>query len=328
VRAGRAADARPLLERALQLADLDPASAERALSQLRAHEPDWAARRVVRVTVFADEALRARESWRVQMRLAWTALSQTLEPVLGVRFVPVRIDAFSSEDAGLDLVPLRAAFQRQRPRVPADGVIALFTGRPVPKAPGTWQRGVADFLGRVIVVRLAPGEVTSRVLTHEVLHLYGCVHVNPEVRSLMNPDGEGTALDAWNVAIARALRGRSFGPGGLEANVLPHLDLDATIAAYRKALVANVSLRNAGVVTALDAAGGSWLSAAGEVQTAMALDDHLGDVASFLAQLLARDGRRPASAAMWETAARLYGPASERGRNARQRGRALAAPVP
>jgi hypothetical protein len=220
---------------------------------------------------------------------------------------------------------MRTAFLAQHPRLPDHGILAAFTGRPVPREPGTWQRGEAKFLGRLLVVRLAPGEVQSRVLAHEVLHLYGAIHVNPDVPSLMNPTADSGDLDRWNLAIVRALRARTFGPGGVEANVLGHVDLDDAISAYRAALGVNVALRNAGVLQALDAADGSPLVAAPGLRAATELDEQLGDVASFVAELLLRDGRRAASAAMFETAARLYGPATVRGRRARERARALGA---
>jgi tetratricopeptide (TPR) repeat protein len=325
VRSGRADAARGPLERSLQVADLDPASATRALALLRAHVPEWRTRRVVPVHVYVDEVLQADPTWRFQVRLAWAALSQSLEPALDVRFLPLSLGAFRSEGTGFDLGPMRAAFLAQHPRLPDHGIVAAFTGRPVPRAPGTWQRGEAKFLGRLLIVRLAPGEVQSRVLAHEVLHLYGAIHVNPDVPSLMNPTADSGDLDRWNLAIVRALRDRRFGPGGVEANVLGHVDLDATIAAYRAALGVNVALRNAGVLQALDASDGSPLAAAPGLRAATELDEQLGDVASFVAELLLRDGRRAASAAMFETAARLYGPATVRGRRARERARALGA---
>ena len=56
----------------------------------------------------------------------------------------------------------------------------------------------------------------------------------------------------------------------------------------------------------------------------MQLDEHLGDVASLVAQLLLRDGRPAGAASLWETAARLYGPETARGRRARQNAQTIA----
>ena len=156
----------------------------------------------------------------------------------------------------------------------------------------------------MLAVRLARGEVASRVLAHEVLHLYGAVHVNPEVDALMNPSGGRSRSTRGTRRSSRATRGARFGPGGIEANVLPHADLAALIAAYRAALGANVAMRNAGVAEALEAGGGSARAAAPQARVAMQLDEHLGDVANLVAQLLVRDGRPAAAAQAWENGRR------------------------
>ena len=244
--------AREHLESALVLSDLDPASGQQAALLLRDHFDDWRARRIVPVHAYADEVLREDPAWRFQLRIAWLAVSQALEPLLGVRFVVVDLGTFESAGTGLDLAPIVAAGLRQHPEAPATGVVFFATGRPQPRASGSWRLGQAELLGRVLGVRLARGEVASRVLAHEVLHLFGAIHVNAEVESLMNPSGRSLVVDSWNAAIVRATRARSFGPGGIEANVLPHVDLGTTIAAYRAALGANVALRNAGITEALE----------------------------------------------------------------------------
>jgi len=322
------ASAQAALERAVQLADLDPAAAERAAALLQQRVPAWSARRVVWVHAFADELLTRDPTWRFQLRCAWSALSESLDPLLATRFAPIALGSFRSEGAGLDLDAVAGALRRQQPSLPESGLVAVFTGRPLPKAPGTWRRGEAEYLGRFLTVRLAPGEVTSFVLAHEVIHLYGGIHVNPEVASLMNPSAERGALDPWNAAIVRALRDRRFGPGGLEENVLRHIDLSATIAAYRAALQANVALRNEGVLQALDAGGGSPLAVTRQLRAATVLDDHLGDVATFVAELLVRDGRLDAGVRMLEGAARLYGPGTAHGRRALDRARSLGQHIP
>jgi tetratricopeptide (TPR) repeat protein len=315
------------LESALVLADVDPASGRRAAALLNERVPEWHARRVVWVHAFADEVLREDPAWRFQQRFAWLLVSQALEPLLGVRFVVVSLGQFRSAGAGLDLSPILDAGRRQHPEVSATGVVAFATGRPTPRAAGVWKQGEAELLGRFLALRLARGEVASRVLAHEVMHLFGGVHVNPDVDSLMNPSGRSLVLDPWNAAIVRATRARDFGPGGIEANVLPNANLDAMIAAYRAALGANVALRNAGVLGALEGAHGSVRAAAPQARAAMQLDEHLGDVASLVAQLLLRDGRRAGAASLWETAARLYGPETARGRGARQNAQTIARSV-
>jgi tetratricopeptide (TPR) repeat protein len=322
---GDAAAARPHLETALVLADLDPSAAHRAAARLRASAPEWRTRRIVPVYALADETLRADPAWRFQLRFAWIGVSQALASLLDVSFVVTGVAPFRSEGAGFDLPAITAAARAQHPALPAsDGILFVATGVPAPKQPGAWKAGEAELLGRVLTVRLARGEVASRALAHEVIHLYGGVHVSPDVDALMNPSGTSRAMDPWNAAILRATRARRFGPGGIEANVVPHVDLATTIEAYRAALRANVALRNAGIVEALGESGGSARGAASGLRDAMRLDEHLGDVAAFLAQLLLRDGRPAGAARMWSVAAQLYGPGDPRARIAARNARALA----
>jgi tetratricopeptide (TPR) repeat protein len=319
---GDAAAAREHLETALVLADLDPASGRRAAEQLRAYA-DWRQRRVIWVHAIADEALRADPAWRFQLRLAWLAMSQSLEPLTGARFALASTAAFRSEGVGLDLPPILAAARAQQGTLPSEGIVFVATGRASPRLPGAWKQGQAELLGRVLVVRLARGEVASRVLAHELVHLYGGVHVNPDMDALMNPSGTATGMDPWNAAILRATRGRRFGDGGIDRNVLPYTDLRALIAVYRAALRANVAMRNAGLLQALDANQGSLRAAARQERASLQLDEHLGDVAALLAQLLLRDGQRVDAAYAWASAAKLYGLEDPRGKAALRNARAL-----
>jgi hypothetical protein len=153
------------------------------------------------------------------------------------------------------------------------------------------------------------------VLLHELLHLYGGVHVADDVESLMNPSGEARVLDSLNARIVRELRGRRFG-GDLDVDVLQVIDLEATTRAYEDALRANLALRRAGLAEAISLADSSQIEAQRAALRALELDPHLGDVARFVALLLWR-GEKPASAAfLLETASRLYGPRTPSGRKA------------
>ena len=85
-------------------------------------------------------------------------------------------------------------------------------------------------------------------------------------------------------------------------------------------------MRNAGVVEAL--AGRRRLGArrgAAALRAAMQLDEHLGDVTSFVAQLLVRDGRPAARRRCGSCSARLYGPGDPRARVAERNARAVSA---
>jgi hypothetical protein len=76
----------------------------------------------------------------------------------------------------------------------------------------------------------------------------------------------------------------------------------------------NLALRRAGLAEAIETATTSRIAARRAAAQVRELDPHLGDVARFVSLLLWR-GERPASAAfLLETAARLYGPRTARGR--------------
>jgi uncharacterized membrane-anchored protein len=118
-----------------------------------------------------------------------------------------------------------------------------------------------------------------------------------------------------NARIVRELRVRRFS-GNLDADVLDVVDLEATTRAYEDALRANLVMRRAGLAEAMQIADSSPLEARRAARHALELDPHLGDVARFVSLLLWR-GEKPASAAfLLETASRLYGPRTPRGRQA------------
>jgi len=319
---GHGSQAAPLLKKAVWLADLDPDAARRALALLPSVDPAWKERRVVPVRVFADETLRAQPHWEFRIRLLWLGLSNSLDPVLATRFVPVEIRALRSGRGPLTLEPWYERFRLSLARAPA-GIVAAFTERPPPPTSGLHSRGLAEFLGRYLVVRLEPGQTASRVLAHEVLHLYGAVHVSPELESLMNPTGESKRLDAANQRIARALRARTFQGIGFEGDVLAHADLDEVVAAYEAALAVNMLFRNAGITQAFRSSAYSRPLAARKARRATRLDPHLADVSLMLARLMLADGRRGEALLLLDSAARLYGNTPD-GRRARAAAEALA----
>jgi len=311
--AGRTDAAARRVESVLWLADLDPVAARRAWALLGRLDPKWREWRVVGVHSYADESIRAHPGWEFRLRLVWLEASRALGPLLQVRFVPASLQGFASAEASSSLEAIGDAFLAQTARAPSEGVLAAFTERPPPSRTSGERRGQAEFLGRRLVVRLEAE--SGRVLLHELVHLFGGVHVADDLESLMNPDGGGRALDALNARIVRETRVRRF-RGNLENDVLDAVDLEATTRAYEDALRANLVLRRAGLIEALQDAGGSRIAARRAALEAMELDPHLGDVARFVALLHWR-GDNPASAAfLLETAARLYGPRTARGRKA------------
>jgi hypothetical protein len=161
-----------------------------------------------------------------------------------------------------------------------------------------------------------PGDREGRTLAHEVLHLYGAIHVSPEIPSLMNPMGGAWALDPWNAALVAITRERRFGPGPVERNVLERVDETALADALVAALGVNVTLRNAGLREAMEEARTSRVAAALAAREAIGQDPHLADVSRLTAVVLLRRERAAEAVLMMENAARLYGPDTAAGRAA------------
>jgi tetratricopeptide (TPR) repeat protein len=304
------------LENAVWLADIDRASSRQAVRMLARIDKAWAVRRVVNVHVYADESVRRERGWKMRMRLAWRSLSISLDELIRVAFVPVRIERFRSARSMSDLTSISAAFHFSVGSLPSYGLVVALTEREPPRRAGSHQLGVAGFLGREMTVRLTPGQFTSRTLIHEVLHIYGGVHVAPGIESLMNPSGGSRNLDLANQAIAWLVRKRRFGPGGIEANILPYVDIDELIAAYVETLRVNLGLRQRKVNEAREETSryvGSALAREGA-----RMDAHLGDVARVTGFLLSVQDRPAEAADLYEGAARLYGLRTPRGREMRE----------
>jgi hypothetical protein len=233
--------------------------------------------------------------------------------VLETRFVPVAIDSFESGDVPNDLDQIHQSFVAHHD-APDEGILAAVTERAIPVGPGVFKKGVAEFLGRSLVVRLEPRATQSRVLAHEILHLYGAIHVLDDVDTLMNPAGTSLLLDGPSIRIARALRLRAFGPGGIEENVLPWIDLAETVAAYRTALSVNLDLRDAGIAEALQEHLTSPERAALRAWQATRLDTHLADAARLVAAVMLADAHREEALRLLKLSSQLYGVDSPRGR--------------
>jgi hypothetical protein len=247
------------------------------------------------------------------MRTLWLSVSSTLDEVLETRFVPVVIGGFQVGESPADLDSIHEAF-RTSTREPAEGILAAVTERAIPDGVSVAKKGVAEFLGRSLVVRLPADASKSRVLAHEILHLYGAIHVLDGVDTLMNPTGTSLVLDAPSLRIVRALRVRGFGPGGIEENVLPWIDLAEAVGAYRAALSVNLGMREAGIMEAMGEPGKSAGRAAKQVWRATRLDPHLADVARLVAVLTLADGRRTEALLLLKLSSQLYGESSPRGR--------------
>jgi hypothetical protein len=313
---GRTGAAIALLERVVWLADLDPPSASAAVDRLRALSAPWRERRVVRVHAFADEFVREQEAWQFGLRILWAAVSQSLSRILDTRFVLVSISPFSSAGISNDLEPIHAAVRRSAPPHLRRGIIAGFTGRTTRFIRGRRLKGIATLLDRWLTVRIEPGALPTRVLAHEILHLYGAIHVTERVKSLMNPEGKALTLDPLNYRIVQSTRGRTFGDRGFERHVLRHIDLHETIEAYLAALRLNLSFRSLGLSELLDERRLLPTGVARRARRERLMDPHLADVSISVAKMLLLENRRVEAVVMLEAAAELYGIHTRRGSDA------------
>jgi hypothetical protein len=318
VAAGRPELALPLLEKVVWLGDVEPGATAEALALLAAVDPEAPAR-AVPVHVYADASARADEGWRFSLRTRWANVSKGLARVLGSRLVLLGIEPFEA-GPGADILSGFASLARVE--APEYGIVAGMLGAsdaPAAARSGEVDRrvGAAEFLGRRLVVRMEPGAPGERLLAHEILHLYGAVHVPASSGSLMNATGDSQVVDAANRRILMLTRERVFGPGGVERNLLPGLDLRAAIDAWGGALRLDLALRGPELARAV-AASGLTPGAAGP-------DPHLGDVAHWVAALLVAEGRRDEGALLLDAASALHGSQTAAGRAEAERARGLRA---
>ena len=310
--------AKAMLLEAVWLSDLDPGAGADAWSLLSEVDPRFGARRRVLVHCYADETVRNDSSWRTRLRFEWRGLSRSLDPALETLFVPVSMNAVDGRAATGQLSSLEQSLRRDAGRLPARGLVAFLTERPPPRRRTSTRLGEAMFLGRRLIARLEPGQVGSRTLIHEVLHIYGGIHIAEGLPSILNPAGNSLAMDPQNLRITQLVRDRRFGPGGVDLNVLPFVDVEALAGAYTQALRVDLTFRQLGVVEALEERRSSRFSAARMVVQAQSLDPHLADVAGFTATLYLRQERLSEAVYLLDVATQLYGPNTQRGRESRQ----------
>ncbi len=212
--AGRPEIAKNFYQRAFWLASFDEEAGLHAFARLQAIDPEWKQRRLVPVHCWADQTVRADPAWRFRLIRLFRNLSLDAAPMIETAFVPLSMNGFETADSFPSLRAMDDQLRKQAGAQPARGIMAAFTERPPPAA-GTWRLGQAEFLGSRMFVRLEPGELRSHVLAHEMLHLYGGIHISPEIDSIMNPSGGSYALDPLNEAIFRSLRNRRFQPAAI-----------------------------------------------------------------------------------------------------------------
>lgn len=309
----------------LVLADMNPAAARSAAQELRRLDPEPP--RIVPVHLVADETVRAHPGWRFRLRLELKALSEAVDPALQTVFVPITLREFDGSNVGAELSAIGAAGLASLGRQPRRGIIAVVTERRPPPRRRSVRLGEAEFLGRRMTARLVPGELPSRVLAHEILHLYGAVHLADRVDSLMNPEGGDWILREPNAAILRETRMRRFGPGGIDVTVLPFVDVDATVEAYLAVIRTNLALRRQDVED-IKRETVSRRARAQRLRNVVKLDPHMGDVCDFTARLLLIAERPAGAVELFEVAARLHGLRSPKGAISLQRAAAVKDTLP
>jgi len=311
---GDTAGVRAALETTLMVADLAPEVAPEAAALLAGLDDDE--RRFVPVHLYADESVRAEPGWEFELRIAWGRASVALRPLLATTFVPVAIRSFSSAGVPDDLASIHRAMLSAPVRAPLDGILAGFTRRDSPRTPLARRLGQARYFGRELMVRIESGDLEGRTLAHEVLHLYGAMHLSDEIPSLMNPIAGEWTVDPHTARILRITRARRFGPGPFERNVLERVDVPALADALLAAIHVNVGFRNRGLTEASEEAEESRWSAARLAHEATGDDRPLAQVAELTAFVLMRAERPVEGIHMLENAARLWGPRSHEGRAA------------
>jgi tetratricopeptide (TPR) repeat protein len=320
---GRKDEAVARLASTVWFSDLDPDAGRTGLRLLQQIDARWATRRIVPVHCYADESVTSQPTWRMRARLMWAKTSTTLAPLLDSVFVVTTLSEFSSRGASDVLASIDAAFRAGVARPPSRGILIAVTERPPPRQAGPWRLGQAEYMGRRMVVRLEAGRVESRTLLHEILHLYGGIHIAEDVDSLMNPSGQSLELDPMNRRIVTSLRDRDFGPGGPARNVLPVVDRLELREALEETLRLNLHFRRLGIREATEESEHSRYVAARLARKATGLDEHLASVADFVAQLLVEEGHPALAARYLEAASRLHGSDSAAGQRAARQARAL-----
>ena len=309
---GRDDEASDQLRTALWLADLNPRAAHAAAGLLSEVDPTWSSRTFVPVVVRADEIVRKDPGWKFRIRALWLDASIQLAEILDVWFVLVAIEPVRLAGAASDLNSIHS--DCLDPSTRRSGMLyACFTGRAANRS-GVRMAGLAEFLGDDLTVRLEPDEMQSRVLLHELLHIYGAIHVADDVESLMNPAGGALRLDAANYAIVTEMRTRGFETGNLATDVIDRIDVESAIEAYRVGIRLNFALRRLGAAEAMEQVPNSRYVARKKWIEATRLDPHLADVSRVVAQMMVSQGRGAEALHLIEIAASLYGTNTPRGK--------------
>jgi hypothetical protein len=139
----------------------------------------------------------------------------------------------------------------------------------------------------------------------------------------MNPSGDSLKLDSLSHRTVRAMRRRTFDSGRIEDDVLPWIDLREAIDAYVAVLDANWTFRRLGLAAIVERRADFRSGTEPQLLPVEKRDAHLADVSRMVAALMLSDGRRVEALSLLETAAQLYGPEVQRGRETAEHAEAL-----
>jgi len=314
-KAGQHGIAMSYFESTLWLAMADPNIGRRAFAELQRLSREWRERRLVPVQIWADETVRADPAWLFRTIHLFRNLSHDSDPMVKTVFLPTSRRTFESGEGFPTLANISQRVHDSNQRIAPNGIVIIFTERKPPDLRGeSWRLGQAEFLGRIMTVRLEPGELRSRVLAHELLHLYGGIHISPETKSIMNPSGGSYTLDPINSLIFKTLRNRRFHSTGIKNNVFPWIDIAQAADAYEQGVLLNLKYRKAGMIEARKDFSQSPYVAAQRAQKAQQLDEHLISITKFLAELRLTQGETLQAIETLRVTYQLQGPNTAAGR--------------
>jgi tetratricopeptide (TPR) repeat protein len=196
--------------------------------------------RTVRVKAVADEPFRDNEKWEKEVRAHFAWADKELSRIAGVGLQLVAVERWTTHQSDSMGLLLRELGQIEKGE--ADVVVG-FTGHAPPEMTFIWEgerydmslpfvAGLALPLGDRAVVRRTFKADTRRTLAHEVLHLFGGVHVKEKSVLQSGTDSLSVALDPFNRRVLDATRGRAFDRSPRDYS---RPELDRLVALYREA---------------------------------------------------------------------------------------------
>ena len=196
--------------------------------------------RAVRVKAVADEAFRDNEKWEKEVRAYFAWADKELSKIAAVSTKLVAVDRWTTHQTDSMGLLLRELGHVDKGE--ADVVVG-FTGHDPPELtfivegerydmPLPFIAGLALPLGDRAVVRRTFKAETRYTLVHELLHLFGGVHVKEKSVLQSGTDSRSVTLDPFNRRVLDITRARAFDHNPRDYS---RSDLDRLVALYREA---------------------------------------------------------------------------------------------